>query len=162
MDPWDFQEEKLPMKQYFAEANLVETNRGKRIIEYDTLRDRDDLDKTQRVAADVIQYIKQGYLNVGVTEKHRNEKYIAPGHIFSKRMYVREKPTQQAAKETMLDHLKDLLMISALETKRKPQAEPRTLGRPQIEDGRTSILHHSGGDSDDWFESERNWINSDR
>ncbi|GAB1191119.1 hypothetical protein APSETT444_000290 [Aspergillus pseudonomiae] len=81
----DYQERELE-KQYFAEVSLTATYRGQRLVDYDTQSDGDDLDKTQRVAALVKNYIKLGILPVKVTEKYRNENYKAPGYIFSKRM----------------------------------------------------------------------------
>ncbi|KNG88449.1 hypothetical protein ANOM_003473 [Aspergillus nomiae NRRL 13137] len=150
----DYQERELE-KQYFAEVSLTATYRGQRLVDYDTQLDGDDLDKTQRVAAIVRDSIKVGILPVKVTEKHRNEHYKAPGYIFSKRMYVRQRPTQQAAKETMLAHLKDL--ISESEPRREPRAERRIPRRSRIDARYTSIPHRSTRNADDWFTSELPW-----
>ncbi|KAE8165981.1 hypothetical protein BDV40DRAFT_297094 [Aspergillus tamarii] len=158
MNSWDLLE-----KKYYAEVNLLRC--GKRITDYDTQRDREDLDKTQRNASKVIQYIKQGILNVSVTETCRNEKYTAPGYIFSKKIPSLKKPTQEAAREEMLKYLEGLFRgESTPDTKRKSRAELRTLGRPQIEDRHTFVSHQSVMDiSDDWFDKEvYNWVNSGR
>ncbi|GMF72209.1 unnamed protein product [Aspergillus oryzae] len=148
MDSWNFLQ-----KVYYAEVNLL--RHGKRIIDYDTRRDRKDRDKTEKNAAHVIQYIKQGILHVSVTEKHRNETYTAPGCIFSTKMSSRERPTQQKAEEAMLNYLEGLFLgKSAPDTKKRSQEELRTLGRPQIEDSHT-VSHQTVSDtSDDWFEHE--------
>ncbi|KAB8254450.1 hypothetical protein BDV32DRAFT_155211 [Aspergillus pseudonomiae] len=153
----DYQERELE-KQYFAEVSLTATYRGQRLVDYDTQSDGDDLDKTQRVAALVKNYIKLGILPVKVTEKYRNENYKAPGYIFSKRMYVCQKPTQQAAKETMLAHLEHL--ISEPATRRESRAEHRAPRRSRIDARHTSIQHRSARNADDWFTSELPWDTS--
>ncbi|KAE8411116.1 hypothetical protein BDV36DRAFT_306363 [Aspergillus pseudocaelatus] len=158
MNSWDFLE-----KKYYAEVNFLRC--GKRIIDYDTQRDREDLEKTQRNASKVIQYIKQGILNVTVIEKYRNEKYTAPNYIFSKKISGIKKPTQEAARVEMLKYLEGLFRgESTPDTKRKPRAELHILGRPQIEDRHTFVSHQSVSDtSDDWFDKEVcDWVNSSR
>ncbi|KAB8217403.1 hypothetical protein BDV33DRAFT_206445 [Aspergillus novoparasiticus] len=162
MNSWDSTE-----KQYYAEVSLL--RHGKRIIDYDTKRDSKDLDKTQRTAADVIQYIKQGMLSVSVTEKHRDGEYTSPGYIFLTPLDDGKEPTQEAAREKMLEYLEGLFSRESMpgtqkNTKKKSRAEPRTLGRPQIEDRQTFLSHQTVSDtSDDWFEKEIcDWVNSDR
>ncbi|KAE8130989.1 hypothetical protein BDV38DRAFT_276335 [Aspergillus pseudotamarii] len=158
MDSWDLLE-----KNYYAEVNLLRC--GKRIMDYDTQRDREDLEKTQRNASKAIQYIKQGILNVSVTERCRHEKYTAPSYIFSKKIPGLTKPTQEAAREEMLKYLEGLFRgESTPDTKQKPQAELRILGRPQTEDGHTFVSHQCVSDtSDDWFDKEVcDWVNSGR
>ncbi|PIG69518.1 hypothetical protein AARAC_009018 [Aspergillus arachidicola] len=125
MNSWDSTE-----KQYYAEVSLL--SHGKRIIDYDTKRDSKDLDRTQRTAADVIQYIKQGMLSVSVTEKHGDGEYTASGYIFSTPLDDSKEPIQEAAREKMLEYLEGLFSGESTpgtkkNTKKKSRAEPRTL-----------------------------------